>query len=986
MNEVAAELAREEAYTGRPLKRVEDAALLTGRGRFIDDLPSSAGTLHAAILRSPHAHAELVSIDAAEALKMAGVAAVITRKDVTALTRPFTVGVRQPMQHWCLAVDRVRYVGEPVAVVLARDRYLAEDALDAISVEYRPLPPVIDPERAARADAPLLHPDVGANVVSDRSFAYGDPEAAFAEAPHVVGTTIRYPRNSVTPIECFGMIADWRPDDGTYEITTHFQGPFALHPVMALALKVPGTKVRIRTPPDSGGSYGVKQGVVPYAVLMAVAARVAGRPVKWIEDRLEHLSAASSATNRVTRIEAAVAEDGRVTALRYDQLEDCGAYLKAPEPATLYRMHGTLTGAYQIPNLTVRNRVVLTNKTPTGLNRGFGGPQVYYALERLMHRIADELGLDRLEVIRRNLVPKEAMPYRAAAGSLYDSGDYAATVDLAIGEGRLVGLLARREKARKEGRLYGIGFAAVVEPSVSNMGYITTVLTAEEREKAGPKDGAVASATVALDPLGGVSVAVASTPQGQGHRTVLSQVVADVFGLRPEDVSVTVELDTARDAWSIAAGNYSSRFAAAVAGTAHLAAMRLRDRLAPIAAQRLNVPAEEIVFSGGKVAARSNPENSLSFHRLAGASHWSPGTLGDGVDPALRETAFWSPPELAAPDRGDVINSSAAYGFIFDMCGVEVDRDTGKVSIDRYVTAHDAGRLLNPALADGQVRGAFANAVGAAFYEEFAYGEDGRCLNGTFADYLVPTACEVPEPEILHMACPSPFTPLGAKGIGEGNCMSTPVCLANAVADALGVSDIDLPLSPAQVMALIEPNEPPPPHAAAVEAREPGRALSGEGTATIAATPDEIWRAILDPASLARLLPGCERLEAIDENTYAADVTVRVGPVTGRYTARVRLSELQPPHSLRLDGDGGGTLGTGSGTAWIVLQPADGSTRIEYRWEAEAGGKVAAVGGRMLESAARLLIRQMLQRLEVGAAPAAKRPWWRKHLPLGKGR
>jgi len=986
LNEIAAEEAREAAYTGRPLERVEDAALLTGRGRFIDDLPSSVGTLHAAILRSPHAHAELLSIDAANALNMAGVAAVITREDVTALTRPFIVGVRQPMQHWCLAVDRVRYVGEPVAVVLARDRYLAEDALDAISVKYRPLAAVVDPERAARADALLLHPETGANVVSDRSFAYGDPEAAFAEAPHIVATTIRYPRNSVTPIECFGMIADWRPDDGTYEITTHFQGPFALHPVMALALKVPGTKVRIRTPPDSGGSYGVKQGVVPYAVLMAVAARVAGRPVKWIEDRLEHLSAASSATNRMTRIEAAVGEDGKVTALRYDQLEDCGAYLKAPEPATLYRMHGTLTGAYQIPNLAVRNRVVLTNKTPTGLNRGFGGPQVYYALERLMHRIADELGLDRLEVIRRNLVPKKAMPYRAAAGSIYDSGDYAATVDLAVGEDRLDGLLARREEARKEGRLYGIGFAAVVEPSVSNMGYITTVLTAEEREKAGPKDGAVASATVALDPLGGVSVAVASTPQGQGHRTVLSQVVADVFGLRPEDVSVTVELDTARDAWSIAAGNYSSRFAAAVAGTAHLAAMRLRDRLARIATQRLNVPAEEIVFAGGKVAARSNPENALSFHRLAGASHWSPGTLGDGVEPAFRETAFWSPPELVAPDRADVINSSAAYGFIFDMCGVEVDRDTGKVSIDGYVTAHDAGRLLNPALADGQVRGAFANAVGAAFYEEFAYGEDGRCLNGTFADYLVPTACEVPEPEILHMACPSPFTPLGAKGIGEGNCMSTPACLANAVADALGVREVDLPLTPARVMALIEPNEPPPPQAAAAEVRETGRALSGEGTATITATPEEIWRVILHPASLARLLPGCERLEAIEENTYAADVTVRVGPVTGRYTARVRLSELQPPHSLRLDGEGGGTLGTGSGTAWMDLQPADGATRIEYRWEAEASGKVAAVGGRMLESAARLLIRQMLQRLEAGVTPAAKRPWWRKHLPLGKGR
>ena len=796
-------MGSETTNIGRSVRRLEDAALLTGRGRFIDDLPEPRGCLHAAILRSPHAHAELLAIDAGAALAMEGVAAVVTRDQVTALTRPFTVGVRAPMQHWCLAVDRVRYVGEPVAVVLARDRYIAEDALERIRVEYRPLPPCVDPELAAGPDAPVLHEKVGSNIVSDRSFAYGDPERAFAEADRIVGLTIRYPRNSVTPIETFGLIAQYRPDEGGYEVDTHFQGPFALHPVMALALQVRGPKLRIRTPPDSGGSFGVKQGITPFVVLMCVAARHAGRPVKWIEDRLEHLLAASSATNRVTRIEAAVKADGSVTALRYDQIEDCGAYLKAPEPATLYRMHGTLTGAYRIANLAVRNRVVLTNKTPSGLNRGFGGPQVYYALERLMHVVADALGLDRLEVIRRNLVPPEAMPYRAAAGSLYDSGDYPAAVEHAVREGGLAELQARRAEARAAGRLYGIGLTAVVEPSVSNMGYITTVLTAEERRRAGPKDGANASATVALDPLGGATVTVASTPQGQGHRTVLAQVAADAFGLRPEDVTVNVELDTQKDAWSIAAGNYSSRFAAAVAGAAHLAAMRLRDRLARIAAPQLNVPPEAVRFAEGKVFAEGNPDNALPFHRVAGASHWSPGTLPDGAEPALRETAFWSPPQLEAPTEADLINSSAAYGFIFDFCGVEVDRDTGRVRIDKYVTCHDAGRLLHPAMADGQVRGGFANAVGAAFYEAFAYDEDGQFLSGTFADYLVPTACEVPEPVILHLETPSPFTPLGAKGIGEGNCMSTPVCLANAVADALGVRELDLPLTPAKLAALI---------------------------------------------------------------------------------------------------------------------------------------------------------------------------------------
>jgi 2-furoyl-CoA dehydrogenase large subunit len=373
---------------------------------------------------------------------------------------------------------------------------------------------------------------------------------------------------------------------------------------------------------------------------------------------------------------------------------------------------------------------------------------------------------------------------------------------MAVEAGGLDDLSRRRAQARAAGRLYGIGFAAVVEPSISNMGYITTVLTPEERRRAGPKDGAQASATVALDPLGGVAVTVASTPQGQGHRTVLAQVVGDVFGLAPADIRVTVEHDTAKDAWSIAAGNYSSRFAGAVAGAAHLAALGLRDKLARIAGASLNVPAEAVRFVGGKVFAAGNPDNALSFARLAGTSHWSPSSLGDAA-PALRETAFWSPPSLAPPNDRDEVNSSAAYGFIFDFCGVEIERETGRVRIDKYVTMHDAGTLLNPALVDGQVRGGFANAVGAAFFEELAYAPDGSFLPGSFADYLVPTAGDVPEPLVLHHSTPSPVTPLGAKGVGEGNCMSTPVCLANAVADALDARDVCLPMRPDRVLALI---------------------------------------------------------------------------------------------------------------------------------------------------------------------------------------
>ncbi len=771
--------------------RIEDRALLAGRGRFIDDLPTPPRTLHAAILRSPHAHARLGRIAAPPDVRL------FAGAEIAAGLRPFIAALRTPMRHFPIATDKARYVGEPVAVVLAEDRYLAEDALERVTVEYEPLPAVVSPRAALAEDAPLLHEAMGGNLVSRRRFAYGDPESAFAAADRRIAIDIRYPRNAVTPIECFGLIAAWDPDDEAWDVTAPFQGPFALHPVMAAALGVPANRLRLRTPPDSGGSFGVKQGLAPYIVLMAAVARLSGRPVKWIEDRLEHLTAAGSATGRETRLEAALMADGRVTALRWSQLEDCGAYLKAPEPATLYRMHGALTGAYDIPNLEVENRIAVTNTAPSGLNRGFGGPQVYFALERLMHRIADRLGLDRLAVIRRNLVAKT--PYRTASGALYDSGDYGAVVELA--RPALEALRRRRAEARSQGRLYGVGLAAVVEPTVSNMGYITTVLEHEERLAGGLKNGALAAATVAIDPHGGVSVTADSTPQGQGHRTVLAETVAEAFGLAPGDIRVVSEFDSARDAWSIAAGNYSCRFAPAVAGAAWRAALTLRDRLARLAAARLELAPEEVVFAEGRVGA--GPERSLPFARLAGLAHWSPASLPQGVEAALRATEFWTPPELGPPDAEDRINGSAAYGFLFDVCGVEIDADTGQTRIDRYVSAHDAGRLLHRPMADGQIRGGLSNAVGAALFEAFIHDETGQPLAGSFADYPPPTACETPDPEILHMETPSPVTPLGAKGIGEGNAMSGPACIANAVADALGVEDVELPLTPARVAALL---------------------------------------------------------------------------------------------------------------------------------------------------------------------------------------
>jgi len=978
-------------FVGRPMERVEDASLLAGQALFCDDLPVRPDTLHAAILRSPHAHAEIVSIDTTAALAQPGVVAVLTGREIKEDSDPFLIVLRVPMDQWSLAIDRVRFVGEAVAVVVARDRYLAEDALDHIKVVYKPLPAVIAPLDAAKDGAPLVHPAVGSNVVSTRHFSYGEPDKAFAAADRVVELTIDYPRNSQTPLEGYIVVADYRREDRIYDVLSNFQGPFTVHPVMSKALRVKGPQLRMRSSAYSGGGFGIKQAMFPYVVLMCIASRRVGRPVKWVEDRLEHLTAAIAAPNRIIRGQAAVMNDGKVIGLRFEQLDDYGAYLRPPMPGPLYRQHGIMTGGYDVKHMTIVNRLVVTNKTPSGMVRGFGGPQIYYGLERLMQRVAVELGMDHLDVIRRNLIPAGSFPYRAPAGALIDSGDYQRALEIATRDGKLDELKQRREKARSEGRLYGIGFAVIVEPAQSNMGYLSTINTVEERHRAGPKGGNVAYATVNVDALGGVSVTADSLPQGQGHATVLSQVVADELGIEPRDITCNMDRDTMRDPWSIATGNYSSRFSSATAPAARLAARKVRAKLARIAAHILKVSPDKIVLAEGKIYSMDDPQTALRFSRVAGTAHWSPGELPPGMEPGISEIGVWSAPELEPPNDADQINTSLTYGFVFDYCGVEVDRDTGKVSIDRYVTMHDSGKLLNPLLADGQVYGGYAWGIGAALSEEFVYGEDGSFLSGTFADYLCPTACEVPEPMILHMETPSPLTPLGAKGIGEGNVMSTPVCIANAVADATGVKDLYLPLTPSKVAALVNGAEPARPQGKGARPQPSrkahGKGLQGEGSAFVPSPPEQVWQTLLDPDKLAKVIPGCHKLEVVGPNSYRADLSLGVGAVRGRFEARISLADLVPPKSAVISGGLQGSLGSSEGSGNIRLEAVEGGTRVSYDYGFDISGKVAAIGARMLDGTARVVVNQFFQRLAAltgapGAAAAEPPSWWQRLLKL----
>ncbi|HKY78082.1 MAG TPA: xanthine dehydrogenase family protein molybdopterin-binding subunit [Acidimicrobiia bacterium] len=788
--------------------RVEDEALLRGEGWFIDDLSPLPHIAEAAVVRSTEAHARIVSVDVTAALAVPGVVGVLTGEDVGALSRPFPSAIGRAVEHWAAAVDRVRYVGEPVAVVVASDRYLAEDAAELVAVEYEPLPVAASPEAAMAPGAPVLHEAVGSNVVSDRRFAYGDATAGLAGAALVVRRSFRHPRSSCTPVEGCGVICSWDAAAGSVTAWSNFQGPFTLHGVAAAALSLPPGKLRLVSPPDSGGSFGVKAGVFTSVVLMALASRRFGVPVRWTEDRVEHLLT-SSATERLSTIEAGFASSGELVAMRLDLVDDVGAYVRAPEPATLYRMHGCITGPYKVADVEVRSRVVVTNRCPTGLNRGFGGPQLTFALERTMAIAAARLGLDPADVLRRNLVPASAMPYRSPAGGVYDSGDYGTCFERALDVARYPAL--RQEQSNRPSRLgtrrLGIGLACVVEPSASNMGYITLVDPAERRAATLPKDGNAEAVAISMDPGGGVSIAFTSTPQGQGHRTVAALIVAEALGVRPEDVTVHPGADTGARPFTVSSGNYSSRFAVTVASAVHVAGIQLAERVRAVAADMLECAPGDVELIDGSARVVGSPDRSVSLRRVAGAAHWDPAGLPDGVD-GLALTATYSVPGLAAPTPDDTVNSSAAYGFLADVAVVEVDTETGEVRVRDYVTVHDAGRVLHPELAEGQVLGGLAHGFGAALLERHVYDDAGNLLTSTFVDYPIPTATELPRPVTEMVESPSPVTPLGAKGLGEGTTMTAPAAIANAIADALGLDalpdaiDLELPLTPARVWAL----------------------------------------------------------------------------------------------------------------------------------------------------------------------------------------
>jgi 2-furoyl-CoA dehydrogenase large subunit len=783
--------------------------LLTGRGRYIADHPPVANAAHAAIVRSPHPHARIGGYDLRQALQVEGVIGVITGEDVALHTRPFSVGVAAPVHYHCAATDKARFVGEPVAVVVARSRYVAEDGAERVRVDYEPLPAVVDPERALEPDAPVLHGAVGSNLASHRRLVYGDPDRAFREADIVVTERFRFPKYASTPVETYGITACWDPADGGCTVWSNFMGPFIMHGLTARALGVPENRLRFIVPPDIGGSFGIKSAIYPYIALIALASKLTGVPVTWIEDRREHLLASSSGTDRVAYRELAGRRDGTIVGMRFRWLDNVGGYIRAPEPGCSFRPTGNFVGPYTFQHLEVEASTVMTNKSPTGPNRGYACGHLYFETEGMIDRLADRLGLDPAEVRRRNLLQPTQLPYRTPSGGLYDSGDYPAVFEKALERARYDELRREQARARADGRFVGIGIAVAVDPSVSNMGYVAIALDPQFRAKPEylPKSGAVDSATIRVDPLGRITAILATTPQGQGHQTVVSQVVADELGVTPEEVTVVDEMDTFTSTWSISSGTYSSRFGAIATSAVALAARKLKAKLVDYAAHLMALDGRSLEFRDGAVRVRSGPGPAYTIKDLAGRVHWNTESLPEGMMPGLEATAVFGFPGATAVDPEDRVNSSSTYGFIAEVMAVEVDPATAAIKILRHVSVHDAGTVINPMIVEGQICGGALHGLGGALFEELRYDDDGQCLTGSFVDYLVPTASEAPEIDIAHLVSPSPLTPLGSKGLGESSAMTVPAVMANAVSDALrplGIWIRELPITPSRLWALME--------------------------------------------------------------------------------------------------------------------------------------------------------------------------------------
>ena len=770
---------------GARVLRTEDARLLAGKGEFVDDI-RLPGTLHAAFLRASFAHARLRGVDPSAALALPGVHAVFTAADMPRGVQTTRLPMLVPNPYskisrtaFALAQNEACYVGEPIAVVIADSRHLAEDAADAVAVDYEPLGVSNDCRDAVKPGAPLAHMGAENNIAASFAVSYGDLDAAFRSAMHSYKEELWHHRGCGHALECRGVVADYNCRDGLLTVWSATQTPHLEKSVLARLLDKSPQSVRVIAP-DVGGGFGPKAIFYGEDAAVAAAALRLKRPVKWIEDRREHFLSTTQERDQYWSLEIALDANGMLRGVRGTMLHDTGAYL--PWGVVMpYIAATTVPGPYVLPAYSLDVTVAYTNKVPTTPVRGAGRPQAVFAMERLMDRAARELGLDPAEIRRRNLIQPSHMPYpvgltfRDGKPVIYDSGNYPAALEKALALSGYSDFLVRQKDALAHGRYIGIGIGSYVEGT-----------------GLGPFEGV----TVRVLEDGKVAVLSGAAPQGQGHKTMLQQIVAEQLGVGMEDIVVTLG-DTA--AFAMGVGTFASRITANAGPSALIAVQTVRKQILDLAVRVLDAPADDLLLDNGEVQVRTGNRRAVSFGELAKSAQGFPGfSFAAGQIPGLEHTAYFTPPQ-------------AAYCNGTHVAEVEVDVETGAVKILNYSVAHDSGNLINPLIVDGQIQGGVAHGIGNALLEWMGYDANAQPVTTTFADYRLPGACDVPAVKAVHLETPSPLNPLGVKGAGEGGTIPAAAAIAAAVENALapfGVKISDSPITPSRIVSLIRDRLP----------------------------------------------------------------------------------------------------------------------------------------------------------------------------------
>ena len=771
-----------QGYFGRAMKRVEDPRLIKGIATYVDDL-KLPGVLHAEFVRSPHAHAKILSIKTDAAKELPGVVGVFTGADIN--DKVGTIPCASPLpggktlNHMVLAGARAYFVGHAIAVVVAETRTIARDALDLVEVDYEPLPAVIDPEKALEEGSPLTHPELGTNVAFTWNLHSGDVEGAFKEADKTLKIRMIHPRLTPMALEPRGCAASWHAGESSLTLWTSTQIPHLVRTLLPGMIHIPENKLRVVTP-EVGGGFGSKLNLYPEEAVVSHLAMRLNRPIKWIEGRRENASSTIHGRDQFADHEIAFQKDGTLLAVRTKLIADVGSYWQLLTPA-IPTLTGLMhSGCYKLKAVHVDVTGVHTNKMSTDAYRGAGRPEAAYLIERIMDLVASELGLDPVQVRLKNMPESTEFPFTTATGLNYDSGNYQLALKKAQELAEWPKLLEERDAARKAGRLFGIGLSTYVEICALGPSKIMAA-------------GGWEWGCVRIEISGKVTVITGATPHGQGQETSFAQIAADRLGVPIEDI-VVLRGDTASAHFG--RDTYGSR-ATALGGTAIVMSIdKIVDKAKTLAAALLNSTPKEIDFKDGKFIVAGNAKNALGWGQLASEAYVAK-NLPPGFEPGLEASSFFEPP-------------NCTYPFGTHIVAVEVDRDTGQVNILKYIAVDDCGRQVNPLLVEGQVQGGIAQSIGAALMEKTVYDENGQLLTGEFMDYAIPRAADIPDFVLGSTETPSPSNPLGVKGVGEAGTIGATPAVANAVVDALsplGIRHLDIPFTPERVWRAIREKE-----------------------------------------------------------------------------------------------------------------------------------------------------------------------------------